>query len=192
MHDGADSFNSLRTFRWVLLGLVYPHATKALPYSQTKVRPSISLFYFHHNRSQCYNCGLVLPGHFSPETTTTCHAMTETITSERFSALLAVHVACGRSVKNAAKLLECGESTAYRLSRTDEFKAEVARLRTDMLDSAVGEITNAASQAIRKLVALLDDPDHCLGAAKAILANVKSLSEFGEIRHRLDRLEGKQ
>ena len=109
--------------------------------------------------------------------------------SGRFLELLAVQVACGKSIRDAAEEIGCSERQAYRLSSTPEFNRRVAEIRTAALDAATGLISDATSLAVRKLVALLDDPHVALGAAKAILSNVGPLSELGELRKRLDALE---
>ena len=120
--------------------------------------------------------------------------MTETETEEmagngRFSELLAISVAAGKSVKAGAAELNCSERHAYRLAATADFRTMVSEIRTAAISAACGELTSAAVLAVRKLVALLDDPQFGLQAAKAILASVAPLSELGELRSRLDALE---
>lgn len=115
--------------------------------------------------------------------------MTKTATNGRFFELLAVAVASGSSVKSAAESCGCGERQAYRISAMPEFRRRVSEIRSQVLDSTVGKISNATSQAVDKLVSLLNDPHHSLGAAKAILSNVAPLSELGELRSRIDKLE---
>ena len=109
--------------------------------------------------------------------------------SGRFLELLAVQVACGKSIRDAAEEIGCSERQAYRLSSTPEFNRRVAEIRTAAIDAATGMISDATSKAVSKLVELLGDPHSALGAAKAILSNVTPLSELGELRQRLDKLE---
>ena len=109
--------------------------------------------------------------------------------SGKFLELLAAAVASGSTVKAAAESCSCSERQGYRLSSTPEFHRRVAEIRSSALDASVGEITSAVTQAVRTLVALLADKHSGLGAAKAILANVAPLSELGELRQRLDKLE---
>ena len=102
---------------------------------------------------------------------------------------LAVLVAGGMTVKNAAAELGISERTSYRHSSLPEFRQAVGQLRSAALDASVGAITSASTRAVNKLVELLDDPQFGLQAAKALLANVSPLSELGELRSRLDALE---
>jgi hypothetical protein len=104
---------------------------------------------------------------------------------------LAMLVASGRTVKEAAEELSIPERTAYRWHGLPEFRQSVGQLRSAALDASVGEITSATSLAVRKLIELLDDPQHCLQAAKSILNGVAPLSELGELRQRLEALEAK-
>ncbi len=107
----------------------------------------------------------------------------------RFAELLAVAVASGFTVRDSAANIGCSERTAYGISGTPEFKLRVAELRTAIVDTAVGKISDATTRAVDTLVTLLDDDKQALGAAKAILSNVGPLSQLGEIRDRLDKLE---
>lgn len=110
----------------------------------------------------------------------------------RFFEILAVAVAGGKSVKAAAESCGCGERQAYRVSGTKEFKARVSELRSEMTNNAVGELSAAASEAvacIRELLASTNEPTVRLAAAKSILNSLAPISEFGELRSRIDRLE---
>ena len=102
---------------------------------------------------------------------------------------LAVLVASGMTVKDAAEQLNIASRTAYRHSTLPEFRQAVGQLRSAALDATVGKITEATSQAVDRLVELLNDPQFGLQAAKAILSHVAPLSEHGELRQRVDRLE---
>jgi hypothetical protein len=102
---------------------------------------------------------------------------------------LAVLVASGMTIKDAAGELDIPERSAYRYSSLPEFRQFVGQLRSAALDASVGAITSASTRAVNKLVELLADQQHGLGAAKAILAHVAPLSELGELRSRLDALE---
>ena len=105
---------------------------------------------------------------------------------------LALLVAGGASIKNAADELGIPERTAYRYAGLREFRQCVGRLRSAALDASVGAITSASTRAVEKLVELLDDPQYGLQAAKALLTNVTSLSDLGELRGRLDSLEAER
>lgn len=116
----------------------------------------------------------------------------ETGDNGRFFELIAVAVAAGTSVKAAAESCGCSERQGYRISATQDFKNRVSELRSEMTNNAVGELSAAASEAvacIRELLADTNEPSVRLNAAKAILNALGPLSEFGELRARLDALE---
>lgn len=105
---------------------------------------------------------------------------------------LAVLVASGKTVKDASEELGIPERTAYRYNSLPEFRQAVGRLRSAALDAACGAITTATTQAVAKLVELLDDPQFCLQAAKAIINSTGPLSDLGELRQRIDALEAQR
>lgn len=105
---------------------------------------------------------------------------------------LAAEVAGGLTIRAAAAVLGIPERTAYRWSGESEFRQRVARLRSAALDATVGKITEATSQAVDRLVDLLNDPQFGLQAAKAILTHVAPLSDLGELRQRVDALEAER
>ncbi len=105
--------------------------------------------------------------------------------------LLAAAVAAGSSVRDAAETVGISERAAYGASGSPDFRLRVSQLRAAAIDAAIGEITSATVLAVRRLVALLDDPHAGVQAAKAILSHVAPLSELGELRRRLDDLEAR-
>ena len=107
----------------------------------------------------------------------------------KFLEPLALHVAGGKSIADAAAEIGCSLSHGYTLSSSPEFRQRVSEIRSAALDSAVGEITSACVLAVRKLVELLNDPHSAVQAAKAILVHVAPLTDLGEVRSRLDALE---
>ena len=109
--------------------------------------------------------------------------------SGRFLDLLVAQVASGKTIRAAADEISCSQRQGYRIAATPAFRQRVSELRSAALDASVGKISDATVKAVEKLIVLLDDPHSALGAAKAILANVAPLSELGELRQRLDRLE---
>lgn len=115
--------------------------------------------------------------------------------SERFLQTLAMHVAAGKTVRDSAVLIECSESTAYRLASSDEFKAEVTRLKTEAVSQAVAVLSSSAVKAAETLVTMLGEgfePKDRLAAARLILANLQPIAEHGELRARIDRIEQQQ
>jgi hypothetical protein len=105
---------------------------------------------------------------------------------------LAVQVAGGASVKAAAETSGCSPQTGYNISATPEFRQRVATLRTEVVAAAVGKLSDAAAQACDTMRELLDasnQPGVRLNAAKAILSALGPMTEFGELRTRLDAIE---
>lgn len=110
----------------------------------------------------------------------------------KFFELLTAAVANGARIKDAAAEIGCSQSHAYHLSASPTFKQRVAELRAEACNAAVGRLSDAASLAVDTLVEMLDaanEPAIRMQAAKAILANVKPLSEIAELRGRIDAIE---
>src|SRR5215469_210279 len=70
---------------------------------------------------------------------------------------LALLLAEGKTVKDAATLTETGERTAFTWLADRRFQAFVSELRGRMLDAALGRLAEAATRAVDTLVALLDE-----------------------------------
>lgn len=110
----------------------------------------------------------------------------------KFFEPLSMAVASGNSIRAAATLCNCSEQTAYNLSATAEFKSRVSAIRSEIVSQAVGIITDAATQAAATLQELLgpaNEPSTRLNASKAILNALQPLSELGELRARIDKIE---
>jgi hypothetical protein len=113
----------------------------------------------------------------------------------KFDELLASQVAGGISIKDAALKVGCSLTHAYHISSSPAFKTRVASIRSEVASGTVGTLTQAASEAASTLRSLLDasnPPAVRLNSAKCILASLSSISELGELRARIDRLEAKQ
>lgn len=114
-----------------------------------------------------------------------------TISSDTKFEILAVAVASGQSIKSAAESMKMSLPRAYHVAGSQLFKTRVSEIRQAALDEAVGKLNEAANKAVAALVSVLDtgeDRDRIV-AAKAVLSLLPGLSELGEIRTRLDRLE---
>ena len=112
--------------------------------------------------------------------------------NSRFLQIISMHVAAGMSIRDAAKLAKCSESNAYTLSRSDEFRNAVSRLRTEITFEAVGKLTSGCTEAIdtlRELLSQDNEPNIRLNASKAILNALPPLSELSELRSRVDGIE---
>ena len=104
-------------------------------------------------------------------------------------------VAGGNSIKASCEIVGCSIQTGYNLSCTDVFHVRVAAIRSECLSGAVGRLSSAALQAVDTFIQLLGDdnePGVRLTAAKAILLQLGPLSELGELRARIDRIEAGQ
>ena len=112
--------------------------------------------------------------------------------ASQFFDSLTLSVASGLSVRDAASIAKCSASQAYRMCREPEFRQRVSEIRSESTVQAVGRLTLAANKAVDTLVSLLDasnEPSVRMNASKAILASLAPLSEFGELRQRIDALE---
>ena len=101
----------------------------------------------------------------------------------RYLEILAVHLAAGKSIR---------EATAYGISGSAEFRQRVSEIRAELTCQAVGKLSDAASLAVDTLRSLLDaanEPAIRLQAAKAILTMLGPISESNELRQRLTDLE---
>jgi hypothetical protein len=104
---------------------------------------------------------------------------------------LALAIASGHSLKRAAQIAHVSQRTATRRAADPVFRAEVARLRRDLLARSTGRLIASTSRAAAALVKLLesDQPAVALGAAKSILDHANRGVEVEEIAGRLERIE---
>lgn len=110
----------------------------------------------------------------------------------KFFEPLAVHVASGHSIKAAAGLIGCAASTAYNLSADPAFRQRVHAIRTEVTFLTVGRLADAGTEAVdtlRELLNTSNEPTIRLNASKAILAALPAMTEFGELRSRIDEVE---
>ena len=117
--------------------------------------------------------------------------MTKSKTS-RFFEPLAVAVASGHSIKAAADVAGCAVQTAYNLSSSPEFRRRVTEIRSEICARAVGRLADSAALAADTLAELCgasNPPAVRATAAKSILAALPGLSEYSELRQRIDSLE---
>ena len=114
----------------------------------------------------------------------------------RFFEPLAVAVAGGCRIADAAEKIGCAESTAYKTTCTPEFRARVAEIRTAAVDQAVGALSELAKTAAVTLSGIMRDTEardvDRIAAARAVLGSVSQLSELHELRSRVDQLERAQ
>jgi len=80
----------------------------------------------------------------------------------RYSAndnLLAVALATGQSVRDAATAVGISERTAYRRVADTDFQRMLRQLRGEMVDSAIGKLSSSMAAAAAILSELLNDND---------------------------------
>jgi hypothetical protein len=121
-----------------------------------------------------------MPGDLPP-TAKTCRA----------DDLLALALAAGRDVAEAAAAAGVSERTAYRRLADPAFKRRVAELRAGMVDRASGRLADGMADAAAALRDLLGHPDGRvrLGAARAMLEAGVRVREAAELEARLAALE---
>jgi hypothetical protein len=110
----------------------------------------------------------------------------------KFLELLASEVASGCTIKDASAKIGIKTQTGYNISSDPSFQSRVAAIRSEAVAGAVGRLSIAANTAVDTLTSLLGEDNESrdrLNAAKAILATLGPLSELGELRARLDKLE---
>jgi hypothetical protein len=95
------------------------------------------------------------------------------------------------SIAEAAKKSKIGETTLYRYLQDDDFKSRYRTARRDVLESSIGQIQGAASDAVETLKRNLDcgTPSAEIRAAQIILDNSTRAFEITEILQRLEALE---
>ena len=109
----------------------------------------------------------------------------------KFFELLAVEVAGGSTICDAAGKTQCAVSTAYNVSCDPSFRIRVSEIRSESVRNASGKLSRIAGKAVDVLEQMLDADDNRdrLNAAKMILTQLVPLSEHSDLRERLDRLE---
>lgn len=101
--------------------------------------------------------------------------------------LLALKLAAGASVRDAASALGIGERTAYRWHRDPAFKNRVRAFRSELLGFAAGKLANAMGKASDVLIAMLEDENKLVRfkAANKILEHGHRLTELSDLAERV-------
>ena len=111
----------------------------------------------------------------------------------KFSESLAVAVAAGATVADAAQQAGCSASHAYRLAQKPEFRDRVSALRLEATDRAVGALSDAAVEAVQVLRSAMHDgeakPADRIAAARAVLSMITPITELADLRIRIAKLE---
>jgi hypothetical protein len=106
--------------------------------------------------------------------------------------IILMALACGATAEVAASKAGVSENTVYRRLRQPDFKAQLQKIRAEMVERTTGMLTAAAGEAVKTLLALQKDSVQAavrLGAAKAILEIGMRLREVGELADRIAALE---
>ena len=115
---------------------------------------------------------------------------------EQYFDRIALDVSRGLSVRDACELAGCSEATGYRISNDPRFASRVSEMRTSATDAAIGRLSSAASNAVEVLRSIMDngenEPRDRIASAKTILNLLIPLTELGEMRRRLDKLEQRE
>jgi hypothetical protein len=104
---------------------------------------------------------------------------------------LALAVASGQTLREAAAAAQIAERTAARRWADPTFKQRVGELRAEMIGRALGRMADGMSEAAAKLRELLNANGEAvrLGAARALLELSLKLRESVELEQRLSALE---
>jgi hypothetical protein len=106
---------------------------------------------------------------------------------------LALALASGQTIRDAAVAAGLGERTATRRVADPAFRQRIAALRSDMLARAAGQIADGMTQAVKTLRQLLSARSESvrLAAARSILEIGPRLHESLDLDERLREVEGR-
>jgi hypothetical protein len=104
---------------------------------------------------------------------------------------LALALASGKTITEAAAAAELSRRTATRRVAEPDFRRRVAEVRAEMVGRALGKMADSMTAAADTLRALLDAEGESvrLGAARSILELGNKLRESVELEQRLADLE---
>jgi hypothetical protein len=104
---------------------------------------------------------------------------------------LALALATGKSVPDAAKSCGVSERTAYRRLDSPAFRKKVRTLRAKMIDQVLGRMVDGMSDAVDVLRTLLNARSEsvALGAARSILELSVNLGYAVDLEERLTAVE---
>jgi hypothetical protein len=104
---------------------------------------------------------------------------------------LALALAGGESLRDAARLAGVGERTATRRWAEPEFRGRVWQLRTEMMERSLGRLVDGMTEGAETLRALLKAESESvrLGAARSLLELTLRIRDHIELEERLRFLE---
>lgn len=105
--------------------------------------------------------------------------------------LLAILIASGRTVRDAAPRAGVGESTAYHWYAQPEFRAEIDELRQQCADAALGKVTALLTAASDRLAVLVNDPNSSvsMGAVRTVFDVRSKLRADAGLAQKVEELE---
>jgi hypothetical protein len=112
--------------------------------------------------------------------------------NENHKANLALAMAAGTAVPDWARENDVHRRTAYTWSRSPEVLDQVKLIRSQVLDRAAGRLSDNATAAADKIAKLAQEAASesvQLQAARAVLAELMTVSNYLAIERRLDELE---
>ncbi len=106
---------------------------------------------------------------------------------------LAIELAAGKTVQQAAQSVNVSERTVHRRLSDDHFRRLVTSMRGEMVNRATGRLADDATKAAETLAALLSAGSETvrLGAARSILELGAKLRESTELERRIAELEAR-
>src|SRR3954465_14151765 len=105
---------------------------------------------------------------------------------------LVIAVATGSTIAAWCKRTGTGRTTVSGWQREPRFAEDVARIRSELLNEAVGKFTKAVSDVADGMIKLARSATSeatRLAAQKAVLENLVQLTEFAEIKQRIEAIE---
>jgi DNA-binding NarL/FixJ family response regulator len=104
---------------------------------------------------------------------------------------LALALACGKTIKDAAEEVGVCRQTVYRRLTNPRFRHRVANLRGQLMASALGRLADNMTRAADQLCSLLDldDPKVRLRTARTLLQMGIKLRDSVDTNDRLQDLE---
>jgi hypothetical protein len=112
--------------------------------------------------------------------------------NENHKANLALAMAAGTAVPDWARDNDVHRRTAYTWSRSPEVLDQVKLIRSQVLDRTAGRLSDNATAAADKIAKLAQEAASesvQLQAARAVLAELMTVSNYLALERRLDELE---
>jgi hypothetical protein len=112
------------------------------------------------------------------------------VRGESATEALALALAAGATVQDAAQAAGLSPATAYRRLAAEAFKARVRELRAEMTGRALGRMTDGLVEAADRLLELVRSADErvALGAARSVLEFAPRLRQSEELEREVEGL----